>query len=113
MHELSIVESILDIVEGEATKAGAIQIKELELEIGMLAGIEFESMEFALKVIAPGSIIEKAKIVIKKPGGLALCSECGEEFSTDSPINSCPKCDSFSCSIIGGKELRVSSILIE
>ncbi|MDX2413818.1 MAG: hydrogenase maturation nickel metallochaperone HypA [Bacteroidales bacterium] len=113
MHEMTIAQSIIDIVQKEASVSENAKVKELELEIGVLAGIEYEALEFALKVIAPGSIIEGAHIVIDKPGGLAVCNDCNKDFDTESPINLCPKCGSYSCSILKGKELRVSSILIE
>lgn len=113
MHEMSIVGSIIDIVKSEADKAGASRISEVELEIGVLSGIEFESLDFALKVMAEGTIIEGVPLIIKKPGGRARCYDCNFEFETSSPINICPECNSYGCQIVSGKELRVSSILIE
>ena len=113
MHEMSIAESIIDIVDAEVRKAAASSLSEVELEIGTLAGIEYEALEFALKVLAPKSIIEGVNIVIHKPEGLASCSDCDARFPTNSPINSCPECSSYACDIIKGKELRVSSILVE
>ena len=113
MHEMSIVQSIIDVVENEANKSGARSVTEVELEIGRLSGIEYSSLEFALKVLAPSSIIEGAKIVLSKPPGIAVCNDCGKEFETNNPINECPDCSSYACSIIRGKELRVSSIVID
>lgn len=113
MHEMSIAESIIEIVEKEAGKAGVSSVEEVELEIGFLAGIEYESLSFALKVLAPGSILKDANIVINKPPGLAKCFNCDHEFPTDSAINICPECESYGCNIIRGKELRVSSIVID
>jgi hydrogenase nickel incorporation protein HypA/HybF len=113
MHEMSIAESIIEIVEKEAGKARVKSVEEVELEIGFLAGIEYESLSFALKVLAPGSILQGTNIVIHKPPGLARCKDCDHEFSTDNAINICPECQSYGCNIIRGKELRVSSILID
>ena len=44
MHELSIALGIVKIAEEEMAKAGSNQIEAIELEIGTLAGIEFESL---------------------------------------------------------------------
>ena len=77
MHELSIVKSIIKIVAMEAKKSGVERVNEVNLEIGQLSGIEFESLEFALKNLAPGSVIESAEILIEKPGGAARCNNCG------------------------------------
>ena len=110
---MSIAQSIIDIVDSEVSKSGASILREVELEVGRLAGIEYEALEFALKVLAKESIINGVDIIINKPAGKALCTECGKEFETDSPINSCPSCTSYACDITRGKELRVSSILVD
>lgn len=110
---MSIAQSIIEIVEAEAEKAGSTRVSELELEIGRLSGIEYEAIEFALKVMAPGSVIDGSKLIINKPVGEAVCLDCGKSFITDSPVNICPDCSSYSCHIKSGKELRVKSILID
>ena len=113
MHELSIVLSIIDIVAMEVKKSGAEHVTEVHLEIGQLSGIEFDSLEFALKNLAPGSAIESAEISIEKPEGIARCSDCGFEFAIENFIGSCNLCSSFNLEIIKGRELRVKSITID
>lgn len=110
---MSIAQSIIDIVASEKSKAGNGTVKEVELEIGKLAGIEYESLDFALNVMQKGSVIEGSKIVINRPPGEAICNDCSYRFIIESPVNSCPKCESYGCSIVGGRELKVVSILIE
>ena len=46
MHELSIAMGIVKIAENELSKSGGGEIELIELEIGTLAGIEFEALEF-------------------------------------------------------------------
>ena len=113
MHEMSIAQSILEIVSSETRKANVERAVEVELEIGKLAGIEYEALEFSLKVLAPGSVIEESRLVIDKPEGIAECQDCRYTFSTESPVTICPECKSYSCNITSGKQLRVKSILIE
>ena len=47
MHELSIVLSIVDQVQEEVFKLDAKTVKRIELEIGNLAGIEWQNFDFA------------------------------------------------------------------
>lgn len=110
---MSIAKSIIDIVSGELSKAGEGRVTELELEVGMLSGIEYESLDFALRVMQAGSVIAGSNILVRKPPGEALCNDCGNLFETDSPLKPCPECESYGCSIVKGRELRVVSILIE
>ena len=113
MHELSIVQSIIGIVAMEAKKSGVERVTEVHLEIGQLSGVEYDSLEFALKNLATGSVIESAEITIEKPGGTARCSNCGYEFAIENFIGSCNLCSSFDLEIIKGRELRVKSITID
>lgn len=112
MHEFSVAQGIMDIAEKEMLKANATGIRELELEIGTLAGIEFESLQFALKALVANTVFEQMQIVIHKPAGRARCDECHTEFEVSSFIAQCPSCKGFKCSIFQGKELRVKSIVI-
>ncbi len=113
MHELSIVQNIIGIVARETEKSRAKRVVEVHLEIGRLSGVEFELIEFALKNLSYGSVIESARIKIDKPAGKARCNKCGNEFNLNDFIGSCDKCGSFNLEIIKGKELRIKSITVE
>ena len=113
MHEMSVAGSIIEIVSAEIEKHREGHVAEVRLEIGLLSGIEYGALDFALKVLAPGSPIESAIISVDKPGGKARCNKCGNEFMLEDFIGSCTKCNSFDINIISGKELRIKSITIE
>ncbi|MBS0011504.1 MAG: hydrogenase maturation nickel metallochaperone HypA [Bacteroidales bacterium] len=112
MHELTVAGNIIDIVTAEAGKAGSEAVQEVMLEIGLLAGIEYESLNFALEALAPGTVIDKATVSIEKPGGAAKCNDCAYEFPFEMFMGSCGRCGSTDLLIIGGNELRVKSITI-
>ena len=46
MHELSIALGIVKIAEDETAKVNADEVTKIELEIGVLSGIEIESLNF-------------------------------------------------------------------
>src|SRR5664279_3784678 len=106
MHELSVAQSIIDIALIEMHKANASIVCELELEVGTLAGIEYQSLDFALECLMKNSVFESTKLVIHKPEGKALCAICKTEFPTVSFIAACPSCKGYKYTIVQGKELR-------
>lgn len=112
MHELTVAENIISIVNTEAVKAGCNNVSEVCLEIGLLAGIEYAALDFALEVLAPGTVMESAAITIEKPGGTGKCNNCGSEFPFEIFMGSCLKCGSTDLAVIRGNELRVKSITI-
>ncbi|MDZ7740125.1 MAG: hydrogenase maturation nickel metallochaperone HypA [Bacteroidales bacterium] len=112
MHEFTVAGNIIDIVSSEAARAGSSPVKKVNLEIGLLAGIEYESLNFALEALKKGTIVDSASFIIEKPGGMGKCNNCGYEFTIESFLGSCSACGSQDLQIIKGSELRVKSITI-
>lgn len=110
MHEMSIAIGIVNIAKEEAKKANVKSFAAIDLEIGTLAGIEFDSLEFVWEAAVKDSVLEKAEIRINKINARARCSDCEKEFSIKYIHDSCPKCGSFLKIIIQGKELRIKSL---
>jgi hydrogenase nickel incorporation protein HypA/HybF len=110
MHELSVALGILKIAENEAAKANAKQIESIELEIGTLAGIEFDSLDFVWSCAVKDTILEHAKREINIINAKAKCVDCNTVFDIVNHYDSCPNCSSNFKSILQGKELRVKSL---
>ena len=55
MHELSIAQSIVQLSEQQAREHHSLQIEEVELEIGRLAGVELQTLEFAMESAVKGT----------------------------------------------------------
>ena len=110
MHELSIALGIVKIAEEETKKANAKRVDLIELEIGTLAGIEFDSLDFVWPSAVKDTVLENAEkstIIIEAKG---KCLDCDTIFDLKNVFDPCPKCNSFLKGIIQGKELRVKSI---
>jgi len=107
MHELSIALGIVDIAEKETKKANKNKVELIELEIGTLAGIEFDSLDFVWSSAVKNTVLETAKKKINIIEGIAKCGDCSHTFKLKNVYDSCPKCNSYLKSIIKGKELRV------
>ncbi len=113
MHELSIAQSIIELAEEKARERHALEIEELELEIGRLAGVELQTLDFALESAMKGTMLRNARIVRRYIEGKGRCSDCGTEFVTNELFAPCPSCGSWLIDIVKGKELRVKSIVIK
>lgn len=105
--------SIIDIARDEAIKAKAYSISEIDLEIGLLSGIEMSAFEFAWQEAVKSTVLENAAKNIVRPKGKANCLECESSFDIDSLYTPCPFCKSHFINITQGKELKVRSLLVE
>ena len=110
---MSIAQSIIEIANNYAAKENAKVVSELDLLIGTLAGIEFESLEFALEVCKKGTIMQNAKIIINKVKAKAKCMDCNSEFEVVNLFDACPSCQSYSTQLLCGKEMQVKSLLVD
>jgi len=107
MHELSIALGIVDIAEKETKKAKKNKVDFIELEIGTLAGIEFDSLEFIWPAAVKNTVLEGAEKKINIIEAEAKCGDCHYVFKVEKIYDSCPKCNSYLKGIIKGKELRI------
>jgi hydrogenase nickel incorporation protein HypA/HybF len=112
MHELSIMQRIIEIADEEVRKHHASAVEVIELQIGKLAGIETEAFDFAWEVSIKGTVLEKAERKIDYIQGLAKCQDCGLEFIINEPFDECPGCHGYMKDLRYGRELRVKSITI-
>jgi len=112
MHELSIVQSIVDIAEDEVKKHHGRAVEKIELEIGTMAGVEFEALDFAWDVGVRNTILQTAERVVNKIQAKARCRDCGCEYPVMEPFEPCPACGDVSVEYLNGKELRVKSLTV-
>ena len=114
MHELSIVEALIDQVGRELSRAGQRgTVLGIELNIGRLSGVHGESVRFAFGLLAPGTLVEKAEIVIHEPKAVCHCRACGAQLEIDDLVVQCPECASSDIGIEGGRDLMLQSIEVE
>jgi hydrogenase nickel incorporation protein HypA/HybF len=113
MHEMALAESILNIVEETARRQGAARVTEVRLEIGELANVESEALQFGLEAALRGSLAEGAHVEYVIIPGRGHCLACGESVPLAALYDPCPRCDGYPVRPIGGQELRVKDILVE
>ncbi len=113
MHEFSIAMDIVDIACEYARKENAGSVREMEIEVGELAGVVMEALEFSLASAVKGTILEHAKRNIIRIPGWVRCTSCGHEYAADDLYSHCPLCHSFPPEILRGRELRVKSLLVD
>jgi hydrogenase nickel incorporation protein HypA/HybF len=110
MHELSLVEKILEIALDTARKHGVDHISAVEVEVGQASGVVKEAMEFAWEATKKGTLLDTASLVIKSIPLQAVCRKCGAHYQPDELFDPCPECAEVSPEIVAGKELKVVAI---
>lgn len=115
MHELSVIQSVLDIVIEYATKNKAKKVNQINLEIGELSGFIPEWIQTYFDYVSKDTIAEKAKLKIKKVPAKMKCLECEKEFGLkkNKLEFTCPKCESKDIDLLQGREYFIKSIEVD
>jgi hydrogenase nickel incorporation protein HypA/HybF len=112
MHEISLAEEIVRMVESTATRDHFARVKTLKLAAGALAGVEVAALRFALEAIVPGTCLEGADIVIDEPAGRAWCNACETEVAMESRADACPVCGAYPLKVLHGDALRIVDLVV-
>lgn len=110
MHEVSLAEEILRIVESSALATPFSKVKTLTLEIGDLAGVEPEALEFALTHMAPETLLEGALIRLIPVPGSGFCDACAMRVDLEFALSPCPHCGQQPLVDVKGTELRIRDL---
>jgi hydrogenase nickel incorporation protein HypA/HybF len=113
VHEMSIAESVLQIIEDQARADGYAKVNAVWLEIGLLAGVETESLRFCFDVVTRDSVAQDARLEIIATAGQGWCLQCAHSVAVTARYEPCPNCGSFQVQVTGGEEMRVKELEVE
>jgi hydrogenase nickel incorporation protein HypA/HybF len=113
MHEMSLAESVLQIIEDAAARERFARVRAVWLEIGALAGVEPEAMRFCFDAVTRESVAEGARLEIVCAPGTAWCMPCSQPVAIATRGDPCPNCGSFQLQVTGGADLRLRELEVE
>jgi hydrogenase nickel incorporation protein HypA/HybF len=114
MHEYSIMCYLLEAVEKQARKMDAKRVLAIHLQVGERAGID-DSLAFYFEQMTPGTIVDGAKLDIRRTAMSFRCKPCAQEYAPLASRGdfSCPGCGEIGQLVSDGSELLIESIEIE
>lgn len=114
MHEMGIVQSIMEIVEQQAELHNVKKVVGIRLEFGALTGVMPESISFAFEILSKGGVAEGARLKITIIPIKVFCFDCSKEMVLEHYHPLCPVCGSAVLKIIEGRdEMRIAELEVE
>ncbi len=113
MHEFSVVQSLIALIEKYARENGAKRITKVVVIVGVLSGVEPHLLEFAFETFKEGTIAEKAEFIIEVERLKVWCEDCLVESEKEELNVACPVCGSLKTRIKGGEDLLLKSLEME
>ena len=110
MHEMSLAEEVLQLIEDAARQQAFAKVQTVWLEIGQLSGVEPEAMAFCFDAVTRGSIAQGARLEIIRLPGTGWCMACAKSVPMKEVFGECPECGGFQMQVTGGTEMRVKDL---
>ena len=109
MHELTLAQSITDLVADYARRERIAHVSRVVVEIGVAAPIDPESLLFCFPITANETVAAGAELVIDRVALRVECEAYQTEYAPETLVASCPTCGGFGRRILAGREMRVVS----
>lgn len=117
MHELSIVQSLLAVIEEEMTKHGKETLVSVKVKHGRLAAVVPEALDMAFTVLTADTRLAGAKLEMEEIPVTLRCRACGHEFTPEAatvPLAPCPACgEELGHTVLSGRELYIDYLELE
>lgn len=113
MHELSVAQSILDIVRQSVPDQELADVRIVRLKLGTFSGVVADSLDFCFTAISAETPLGKAHLEFERIPFVVQCHQCQKTFENDIGFVVCPECGGTETAVLSGRELQVTEIELE
>jgi hydrogenase nickel incorporation protein HypA/HybF len=110
VHELSLAQSIVEIVQQYVPDAQRTAVESVRLKVGDQAGVVVDSLKFCFSAITVRTDLEGARLDIERVPFSFTCKTCSSTCTDEMAILLCPHCGGHDVTILSGTELQVTEI---
>ncbi|MUG98574.1 hydrogenase maturation nickel metallochaperone HypA [Scytonema sp. UIC 10036] len=108
MHEVEMMQNILNIAVNRAEEEGAQHIRLVHMRVGEVSGIVPDSLQLAFDVAKAGTMAENSRLEIEYLPVRCYCPNCNLEFQPLDQLYQCPQCHQPYCEVRQGKECELA-----
>ena len=94
MHELSIAQNIIEIINSSISEDQNGKVKTVYLKIGKLGNVVPDSLIFGYNILTKGTELEESSLEIENIPLTIECENCNSNSTLEYLIFICPECSS-------------------
>lgn len=113
MHEMSLCESIVQIIEDQARVQQFGKVRRVVLDIGALSSVDVDALRFCFDVVAAHSVAQGAALDIHTAPAQAWCMPCATRVDIAQRVDPCPLCGGHQVVVEGGDEMRIIELEVD
>ncbi len=110
MHEMSIAQSVYDIVTEEMSKHGVEELRAINLAVGKMAAVVPQHLNVCFGMLTDETKLSGTILNVREVPLSYRCPACGDSFTSEEMLFNCPECDEENPDMVGGKELTIESM---
>lgn len=110
MHEMSLAEGVLQLIEDAARRDRFNKVRTVWLEIGQLSGVEPEALAFCFDAVTRDTVADGARLEIIALPGQGWCATCSQTVPMTEVFDACPKCGGYPLRVTAGTDMRVKEL---
>jgi hydrogenase nickel incorporation protein HypA/HybF len=113
VHELSIAQNLMDIIQQEAARHGVERVWRVGVSVGAFSAVVPQALRFSFDMVKENTVAHQAELVVREVPLTGRCTECGSEAELDAPGQDCPDCGAAGVELTGGRDLTIDYIETE
>lgn len=113
MHELSLAQSILDIVIDHVPPEQRASVHRIHMKLGAHSGVVRDSLEFCFTAITAGTPFARARLLIDDIPFMVRCASCGATSKSEAGTVACPACGDIDTTVVSGTELQITEVELD
>lgn len=113
MHEMSLCESIVQIIEEQASAQQFKQVRRVILNIGALSSVDADALRFCFDVVAAHSVAQGAELEIHTTPTQAWCITCATNVAITQRFDPCPRCGGHQVMVAGCDDMCIKELEVE
>lgn len=113
MHEVTLCQNALEIIEQHAKQNHAQRVCAVWLELSAVSCIEESALHFCFDIVCRNTLAEGAKLYVSTVAAQAWCRDCQSSVSVTQFDTGCPHCGSRNLQINSSDTMQVKQIEVE
>ena len=116
MHELPVINSILEVILKHAKMNSVKKVHAISLVVGDLSDLEDEWMQKYFDYVSKGTVAEGARLKIERVPAVVSCTVCGHNFEvvkTRMDSTTCPECGEKKFRLVSGRGYHIKDMEAE
>jgi hydrogenase nickel incorporation protein HypA/HybF len=108
MHEIGLMQRMVEVALDRAASAGAQHVQRMTVRVGAESGVAPEVIALAFEVATRGTIAEGAALQIEDVPLACFCAACDMEFAPADMLHECPRCHRLGAEVRRGREFELA-----